>query len=407
MNKDIKNYAWLVTAYDKRVYESVRKCIDENEERFLNKQIIIFGAGARGSEISVILEELNPCPLIFADNNSQKWGGMIDKYPIISPNDAFDMKDKAIFLISTEESAEIEEQFADNGLVENHDFFVIRTSAYKEFVQEFDRVVKEEVLFFADCMFAVISFRDKIKLSLTEMIEKDLGKNQVKLLTMHGMNIRSYYHILKAQVRKAMKPKTVLLMVNFETLTGKQHLLPRSQHTELIEKIAQRVPDDHEMQEYLSIVKDRFQNVQAEFFVGEETNKAGVIGNSAARIFFKLHYLYKLDKNIEPIQYLIKAIRYCKNNEIEIIPFVPPVNYEYGIELFGEEFENLYQRNLLIIKQICEEESCLFLDLSHCCCKEQFADVTTPDETTNYYGRKIVVNKIRDILEERKKYYEH
>ena len=79
------------------------------------------------------------------------------------------------------------------------------------------------------------------------------------------------------------------------------------------------------------------------------------------------------------------------------------MNYERGIELFGEElFETRYQDNLSKLKRIISEGGFELLDLSHICNREEFAHITTPDETTNYIGRRHVVNGIIRELKRKK-----
>ena len=43
---------------------------------------------------------------------------------------------------------------------------------------------------------------------------------------------------------------------------------------------------------------------------------------------------------------------FCKKNSIEFIPFLPPVNFEYGVELFGNLFEEKYAENVEKIKKL-------------------------------------------------------
>ena len=86
-------------------------------------------------------------------------------------------------------------------------------------------------------------------------------------------------------------------MLNFETLTGKQHLLPRSQHTKLMQVVSELAPDpDGELKRYYQLTQERVNNVQTEFFTTDKFsaghNYAGMISDSASRVFFKLHYMY-------------------------------------------------------------------------------------------------------------------
>jgi len=410
------NFAWPATAVSKEDYDVILNCVHSNINLFKHKKIMIFGAGARGTVISVILESEGYCDILFTDNNAEKWGGYIDRYPIVPPQTALAMREEVIILISTEEGHPIKEQLEKNGLIEGTDFFFPISNLYDKYIYEFKRETKNDILVMGDCMFEVISFNDVNKDSLAEIFVRKLGYDKIKLLTMHGMGMRAFYHVLKAQEKMGMQPDIFIVMINFETLTGKQHLLPRSQHTELIQQVFSVVKglDDGELEEYVKITKDRVKNIQAEFFTTNKfssnatTNEKGEISSNAAKLFFKLNYMYKLNPEIESVQYLIKILKYAKEKNFRVIPFIPPVNYELGRKLFGEKFEEAYQHNYQIIDNIVKEHGHDLLDLSHICKKELFAAHSTPDETTNYEGRsKIAYRIIQEIERIREAENEH
>ena len=91
-------------------------------------------------------------------------------------------------------------------------------------------------------------------------------------------------------------------------------------------------------------------------------------------------------------------MRLAREKDFDVIPFVPPVNYERGRELFEDKFEQAYQYNYDILENVIVSEGYKLLDLSHICTKEMFAHVTTPDETTNYDGRLRVASYICDAI---------
>ena len=268
-------------------------------------------------------------------------------------------------------------------------------------MREYEKKTENGILFLGDCMFEVIAFDDDNKISLTELLRHEIGDN-TKFLTMHGMSAPGFLHMVRGQINCNIIPKCIVMMLNFETLTGKQHLLPRSQHSYLIRSTCEVSPDpDGSMAEYLKVVEERVRNVNAEFFTTEKysanngNNNAGKISDTAAKVFFKLNYLYSLDTSIESIECIREIIRLARDHSIEIVPFVPPVNYERGAELFGAEyFEEKYSSNIQKLAGVLEEEKCSLLNLSHICEKREFAHVTTPDETTNYIGRMHIVNEI-------------
>lgn len=402
MSEDIKDFAWPVTAISKENYTAIMECVRKNNELFSKKKILIFGAGIRGAEIAVILKSEGYLDIIFTDNNPEKWGGVIDGVSIISTEDALEKREEVVYLISVEEGEPIRRQLEKFGLIYEKDFFFPKPDLYQRFIDEFKRNMHDEILVMGDCMFEVIAFDDEKKESLLEIMQQKLGYGNVKHLTMHGMGLPTFYHMLRAQINNDMIPRIFVVMLNFETLTGKQHLLPRSQHTELVNQVVDMSSDPTgELKKYQKVVAERVRNVQAEFFTTNKfasnktaNNTRGKISDSASRVFFKLNYLYKLDPEMESIQYLKKIMILAHEYHFKVLPFVPPVNYERGAELFGDRFEDDYNHNLKILEGIIDDGGFALLDLSHICTRELFAHVTTPDETTNYMGRKKVAEYI-------------
>ncbi len=402
---DNKNFAWPITAISKENYEIITQWAKDNAELIREKKLLIFGAGIRGAEIAVILGTIGIRDITFSDNNPEKWGGNIDGHKIIAAEEALGNKDKYVFLISVEEGEAICDQLEKNGLEREKDFFFPKPNLYSRFMEEYKRPLDRGILFLGDCMFEVIAFDDENKDSIAEMIYHRLDTD-AKCLTMHGMSAPGFLHMVRGQINSKMIPRCIVVMLNFETLTGKQHLLPRSQHSYLIKSTCDITPDpDGKMKEYLGVVEERVKNINAEFFTtnkfsaNNENNSAGRISDSAAKMFFKINYLYSLDMSIESIECLKKIIDISRAYSITVIPFVPPVNYERGAELFGKSFfESKYTDNLNKLKTFLNDEGCDLLDLSHICPQDEFAHVTTPDETTNYRGRRHVVDEMINEL---------
>ena len=177
---EVKNYAWPITAISKENYDAIVNCVKKNNDLFRNKKIMIFGAGIRGAEISVILESIGYDRILFTDNNSEKWGGVIDKYPIISVKEALSLSKEALYLVSVEEGDSICCQLIEEGKKENKDFFYPKPDLYERFMREFRRPIKNNILIMGDCMFEVVSFDDENKDSLTEIMQDKLGYENVR-----------------------------------------------------------------------------------------------------------------------------------------------------------------------------------------------------------------------------------
>ncbi len=390
------NYAWPVTSVDKGDYEAFSSWFDEHQDMLSNNQIVIWGAGIRGTEFAMFFRRKKYSNIVFADSNSQKWGGCIDEFPIISPEEISDEEARKI-LISTENSADIEKQLEEKGYRKEEDFFVIKTFLYEKYLTEFQRKYDNRFLIMGDCEFSTIAINDSDYSTLSDMILEKVDRKQTKILAMHGMGLRAYYNIFMAQVASGMKPESLLVMVNLDTLTGMQHLLPRSQHAELIKMIYDITPDaPEEFKEYLQIVNERSKKIQVEFFT-TQSGKEKATTEAKSKNYFRLNYLYRLNPEVEGLIYLDKILREALQMGIKVLPFIPPVNYELAQMLFGEKFRCRYDENIRKIQKIVQNRGCDLLDLSYSLTADMFAEPTTPDETANDIGRK----RLTDIMTDR------
>lgn len=389
------NFAWPVTSCNKEDYDAFSQYMQEHPSMFSHNRIAIWGAGIRGTEFSLFFERNHFRDIFFVDNNPEKWGGFINDYPIISPGQLDEKMNRGQvrILISTEESRDIEGQLTAKGYSRNRDFFTIKSGLYDKYMEEFEREYDCGTLFLGDCEFSKISISDKDMDNLGEMLKKRGGKRQIKVLAMHGMGIRSFYHILCAQISAGMKPMRLVLMVNLDTLTGKQHLLPRSQHEELLQRIYRlSTSKNEEFQEYLHAVHQRSKNHQIEFFTRNLSGKE--MSEQKAKNYFRLNYMYELDIQTEGMAYLQKILRLARNENITATAFIPPINYVFAERLWGAKFHDQYLQNIEKIRTVVIAEQSAFLDLSFCMDPELFAMPNTPDETANEQGRK----RLTDLL---------
>lgn len=393
MNNE-KNFAWPVTSISYDDYEAFEDWYCSFGKGYKGTYII-WGAGIRGTEFYYFFKEkeINN-NILFTDTNSEKWNGYIEDSRIISPNDAINMVNRNVakIIISVENYQSIESGLELHLLKKEEQFFVIDSKMYDKYIEEFCRNYNNKYLLMGDCEFSTISIHDNDKRDLAKIMASKMHKQNLKVLAMHGMGLRSHYYIYKTYLRLFTHPKVLGIMINFDTLNGKQHLLPRSQHEELLRGIFALCPNDNEeFKDYLKEVHLRSKNLNAEFYTkkGSQSSKAKI------RNYFRFNYLYKLDSNIEGLQYLRKMIALSKDNNIKVLAFVPPINYELGKEIFGRTFIPDYNDNVNIIKEILKDYGIKLLDLSFILSKDCFAEPDTPDETTNERGRE----KVADVLQ--------
>lgn len=394
---DAINFAWPVTSVNREDYLAFEAWFSQNRKMLEENDVIIWGAGIRGTEFSLFFKKLLYTNVCFTDSNAEKWGGRIDEFPIISIDDA-DARMKeggARIIVSTENSQQIEQMLEIKGYQKDKDYFIIKTDLYQKYFEEYAKELADHALIMSDCEFLTISVHDTNWDTLEDMIKKkDLGI-PIKCLAMHGMGLRSQYMILREQMISGRCPKVLGVMINFDTLTGKQHLLPRSQHMELFKLICENCKCSKEFEEYVHLTEQRSKNLQVEFLTGRRRGEAEDI-EIKSKNYFKINYLYRLDTETEGIVYLKKIVKLAQEYEVKTFFFIPPINYVWGSEVVGDIFDVKYKENIQKIYELLKNES--VIDFSYMFTPDFFAEPTTPDETVNEKGREAMAKILCDEI---------
>lgn len=396
-----QNFAWPVTSIDQADYEAFSCWFTQTEDRLRSQQLILWGAGIRGTTFAILLKERGFRNIKFVDSNPEKHGGFIDEFPILSPEDLECMREhqKYLILISPENSQEIQAYLVGKGYQKDTDYFAIESGQYPAYVKEFLRPYDRETLIMGDCEFSTMSLNEEDHSTLRENLYQRFGKDKTKILAMHGIGLRAQYNIFRAQILAGMKPKRLIIMVNFEMLTGIQHLLPRSQHAELIHMLQDvQLNPTEEFKEYVRTAEERSKNLQMEFFTAPEETQP--ITESKARNYFRLNYLYSLNVQTEGLEYLNKLFALARAEDISVLPFIPPVNYEFAQKLFGETFDARYGENVQKVCEIVEAAGLRLLDLSYTLNASLFSTPTTVTETSNSQGREKVADMLCAAIQE-------
>lgn len=391
---ETKNYAWPVTTMCKYDYLALCKFAEEHDALLREKQIVIFGSGIRGTSFSIQLKRLGYDNFIFTDNNQSKVGGFINEFPIVSYDEIKKQRGQVVIIISVEGGFSIADQLKNDGFVENKDFFYIESHLYENYVRIFCDSTPFKTLIMGDCGLTDISLSDTDFENIGEKLQRAIG-GATKVLAIHAMGMRAYYNIAKAHIRHIHKPDNIILMTNLETFTGKQNLLPRSQHAPLIRQLADVLnAKDEGLNQYAELTKERFQNYNMDYFTSSDEAMGSMSRDKNNKIVIKLNYMYRMDPENECVVYLKKFMQMCSEKCIRLLLFIPPANYQYAVSLWGDRFTDSYEQNAAFLKRVAEEENVPLLDLSYLLPSAQFADVCTIDETANQEGREKVAKAI-------------
>lgn len=112
--------------------------------------------------------------------------------------------------------------------------------------------------------------------------------------------------------------------------------------------------------------------------------------------------MYQLNWEIEPMVYMKKIIRLCKENKINLLFFIPPVNSEYAQELLGSAFREKYDANVVSLREFIGSEVPV-LDFSDIASREEFAQRNTVDEIVKFDARKRIAERLAQAVSEQEK----
>ena len=137
-----------------------------------------------------------------------------------------------------------------------------------------------------------------------------------------------------------------------------------------------------------------------EFFTGPEETLP--VTDAKARNYFRLNYLYDLDLKTEGLEYLSKLFTLASAEGIAVLPFIPPVNYEFARTLFGGTFDERYGSNVEKVRRLVETAGFHLLDMSYSLDASLFSTPTTVTETSNGPGREKAADLLYTAIQEMK-----
>ncbi|HSV43669.1 MAG TPA: hypothetical protein VLJ10_03855, partial [Candidatus Bathyarchaeia archaeon] len=120
-------------------------------------------------------------------------------------------------------------------------------------------------------------------------------------------------------------------------------------------------------------------------------------------------YMYLLTPQNRKVQSMLKLAQLLKENGIEAVFYITPVDFQTGLKYLGPDFFKRVSENTHLISSLLNEKSIQLLDLSFSLPSRHFtwhedSDQLYPNEHLQFLGRMFVVKSLleRTVLE---KYY--
>lgn len=401
--KKSTDYGYPEYMFDRNEYDILKNFWENRKVDYEKKQMVVFGAGIRGSIFGKWLKSFGAENIIFSDNNSQKWGGTIDGIPIESPEKIREQIQNKIIVISIESKRvveEVERQLVEYGYSIGENIFSFPSKVYDNYIEKFKKTQSDHVLILGDCRFTFVSYKDVNTATLDDMLEEKFedGKIDAKVLSMHALCMKAQYYVIKTQIEMGLKPQKVVLPINIETYNETMPLLSSSQHYELLDKIYQlSISKEKDFEDYVEQTKQRTINPPFIFSL-EEGAGTELMSDKKLRIFLKMSYMYAPSEDNEGTVYLRKFLELAKREDIEVYAFVPPLNYVSGKEYWGDRFIDDYNKIVSFYETILKEYDAKFLDQSYILTESEFYSKYDKNEIANYEGRKIMADSIFEFI---------
>lgn len=400
MEPSLINYFTPVTNTSQIVYDAMRSFIDRYQDVLQSRPIVIYGAGTRGSLLSLLLEQHGIREFFFTDQNSNLYGHAVNTHVILNIEEIYRRSENWFIIVTPENSEEIIHRLETSGFQKHTDFINLGGLVTGWLVGEYQKKQEKEVILLGDCGFLYCSLQDTVKKDLGCILSEEIEKEgrHTKRLTMNAITVRGLYTLLAAQLELGRRPSCVLASLDVSNFNGKQQFLPNMQHVDLFQKLYDETPLDC-LKEYLTTARERYRRFSKNAFVPKKSSTTQDPQELANKSYVRTNYMYRFNnKNNEneEIQYLLKIAGLMKKNNIPILFFFLPINYQKCQAYWGETFHQRFAENKTAITEILRRQEIPVYDYSFLLDETYFKDSGTFDEAASYEGRKQVGKRMME-----------
>ena len=332
------------TTLQKSYYCFLEGFIKEHWNLLQESRVFVFGAGIRGSNLVLLLRSFQIEDVFFVDNSIQKQGKYIAGCKVLSFEEAKKYSGKHIFLCPIENGKSILEQLEETGRKENVDFFNLDFyfTDYLDIINELSNIEGDFSLAFGCCILSSYILGEKRLPSLGKQMQKELFGESCIICALPGFSPENYYYVLRMCMLQQKMPEFVIMALDYSSLSpynnmmiGKQN---QEQITSFVEKMAELVPENEEIQQFLELNHKRLEkSMHGGKLVSAEDSK------EAIRKVYKLKYLFNMKEQDDSVVYTKKILEMMNEANIPVYLQFLPVDYMRGMEICGEGFRKQYE----------------------------------------------------------------
>ena len=384
---------WPLKTAEKEIIFAFEKFIQKNKQFLYKKKIFIWGASVRGTLFGILLEKYGIEKFYYIDNDERKWGTNIKGHKVVGPVDIKENLEDMYIVIPIEYAAEVCEQLHSLGLGEET-FAIVKSNIEEEYTKEFFREYNNDRLILGETFLNEIIINENNSESIKECLWKAYGRETTKILAMNCMGMQGFYHMLRLQILQGNIPRETWVFVNFETLTEYHHMLPRTQHPDLLKMIAETDQiRDRKFEQYIQQAVKRARNykIEMQYSPHRTFSDKNVDNKVVQKEYMRTQLLRPLSLEIEEMLYLKRILELCSHYGIVGYAINTPINYQLARKLYQDEFCETYEKNRLILKKMVESYKGIFWDMGELLDEEDFCSVVTINDAVYQSGRNKVM----------------
>lgn len=371
----------------KSYYQFLTDFIEAHIDALRQAKIFIFGAGVRGCNLLCVLRSFGLSDICFVDNNTAKQGNQLEGCAVLSFEEADQCSRNHLFLCPVEHGEAILAQLKASGRRENTDYFNLDFffTDYLAVEEEMKAPAEDYSLLFGCCVLSSYILGDGVLPSLGEVLRERVFHGACKLCTLPGFYSTVYYFAISACLRvQKHPPKSIVILSSLSPyeplMMGEQNY---QQHKQFMEWLVSIIPEDVEAQEYLKKINERLKRSKK----GGRPTKAENTVDAQKRVY-SLKYLYRLREDDESVIYTKKILKRMNRERIPVILLFPPVDYQRGEKICGEDFKARYSAVINELRSFMSGLVYQYLDASFIATSDYFVPPTTSPDINPFLNEK-------------------
>lgn len=288
--------------------------------------------------------------------------------------------------------------------IQNIIYYLKRSSDFPELTLVNEHLQKQvDLIYFGDSSVGASAHDDTDKRPLNEILNEQLSD-----VTIGGVHHAAYQMDLflafcKNIINKSYKPKYILIPINLRSFSADWDKRPEYQFVKEMNYLEDRwyspfyngirvFDRDSSMLSYNEFIK--LPVYDGDSIIGKVKNFTGQEYENITEIHTKnkiqFHYFNSIDTQHQKIKSMIGLCELFKTENVSLIFYVTPVDFEIGEKYFPAKFTNRIKSNIDVLNSVTEKYNCSLIDASQLLASNEFSwkQDKYPNEHMNQKGKR-------------------